>query len=234
MALGDVQAVYYRPETLMAYDIGYRGQIAKGLSLDADAFYYDYRDMQLASIQVINALPQLVVTNAGKARVIGLEAAAHLTPARDVVIALGLDLIDAHYLHFCPGGTPSGSPQGACAPGTPDFAGRKLDRSPAQTFFASYSWTVPLASGAALSADIGTRMKAASAITAFGPAPVQFFVPAHTTTHISLTYTAAKQRFYLAAYVKNLENFIELASVDPNSALPASPRTYGVRAGARF
>ena len=233
-ALGDLQATYYRPETLTAYELGYRGQIGRGVSIEASAFLYDYRGMQLASIEVIDALPQLVVTNAGRARVAGLEAAARITPARGNLFSLGVDLLDAHYGHFCPGGTVTGNPMDACAVGTPDSAGRKLDRSPPQTVFANYTWTLPLDGGGAVSASAGIRMKAAYAITSYAPAPVQFFVPAHTTSNLSLTYTAAKGQFYLSAYVKNLENFIELENASPDSVIPGSPRTYGLRSGLRF
>ena len=233
-ALGDPQAVYYRPEMLTAYELGYRGQIARGLGIDVNAFIYDYRDMQLASIEVIDALPQLVVTNAGKARIRGLETAARITPARGVLLRLGVDLLDAHYGQFCPGGTVTGNSTDSCAPGTANYAGRKLDRSPPQTLFANYTWTVPLAGGSALVASVGTRMKGAYAITSYGAMPVQFFVPAHTTSNLSLTYTADKGRLYLSAYVMNLENFIELEGANPDSVIPGEPRTYGLRSGLRF
>ncbi|MDE2595491.1 MAG: TonB-dependent receptor [Sphingomonadales bacterium] len=227
------QAIYYQPETLTAYELGYRGRIMDGLRIDTSVFYYDYKNMQLSSQLNINGAPTLVTTNAGKSSVFGLEFQAFITPVKNFSVNVGFNITDAKYKHFCPGGTVTGKPLDACSAGTPDFKGRPLDRSPKQVAFASFDWTVPMgASDLVLSA--GTRLTSRYSITQFGAAPTQYFTPSHSNSQASLTFNAPDRAWYLQAYVKNIENFIEVRNATSDSVTPGDPRTFGVRAGFKF
>jgi iron complex outermembrane receptor protein len=233
-ALNDPQAVYYRPETLTAFELGYRAGISRALHVDVAGFYYDYRNMQLLSLQIINGAPQEVITNAGRAHIWGVEADARIQPARNHQFSFGVALTDAHYAHFCPNGTTTGDPNGPCLPGTVEFAGRKLDRTPAQDIRASYQLTMPIADGASVTGTIATRMKSRYALTDFNGVPVQYFIPAHTCTDLNVTYRSRSGAFQIAAYAKNLENFVEIQSISANDAVPGDARSFGVRARILF
>jgi iron complex outermembrane recepter protein len=226
LKFADPQAIYYRPETLTAYEIGYRGSVAKGVRVDANIFYYDYKDMQLSSLLNINNNPTLVTTNAGKASVLGLELETVLTPAPNHQVTIGLDLTDAHYTTFIAGGD-------AKNPAV-DFAGRKLDRSPAQVAYARYDWTIPMDNGSKFVASVGTKMQSRYSISTFGAVPVQYFTPGHSTTNASLTYHGADDKWNIQAFVKNIENFIEIRNASGDTITPSDPRTFGVRAGFKF
>ncbi len=227
----DPQAIYYQAETLTAYELGYRGRIAEGVRVDLSAFYYDYNNMQLSSLLNINGAPTLVTTNAGKSVIKGIEMQVVLNPAPNHQVTLGANFLDGHYRKFCPGGTTAA---GSCVAGTPDFAGRKLDRSPAQTINARYVWTVPMGDSS-LVLSAGTQLSAKRYVTNFGAAPIQYVTPAHTTTDLSVTYNGPENRWYLQAYGKNMENFISVNNVDGfGNALTGDPRTFGVRAGFSF
>jgi iron complex outermembrane recepter protein len=61
-----------------------------------------------------------------------------------------------------------------------------------------------------------------------------FFQPAHTKTDLSLTYNAPDDRFYVGAFVENLENELVVTSATTGgfgSVTFSDPRTFGVRAG---
>ena len=227
---GDVQAIYYAPETLVSYEVGYKGRFADGaVRLNASAFYYNYTNMQLTGVVNVDGAPSTVTTNAGKASVKGLELESILQPNHFNRLTLGLDLLDAHYASYC----------ASYVTGTftcdDNWAGKKLDHSPTQTVRAAYNLTVPTGDGK-IEANIGTRLMSSYVVTAFYGTPVQYTIPSHTTTDASLTYTASAGHWYVQAYAKNLENFITVNGVNTFGAVTAlgDPRTFGLRGGLKF
>ena len=227
------QAIYYKPETLVAYELGFRGPVAQGVRLDASVFYYDYKNMQLSSQLNINGAPTLVTTNAGKSRVLGLEFQAFLNPVRNLTFNVGINLTDAKYKHFCPGGTGTSNPLDACTVGTPDFANRPLDRSPKRTAFASFDWKVPVGNNE-LVLSAGTRLISKYYVTQFGSDPTQYVTPSHTSTQASVTFNGPGKTWYVQGFIKNIENFIEVRNVTSDTVTPGDPRTFGARVGYKF
>ena len=136
-ALGDPQAVYYNPESVTAYELGYRGRIAPGVRVDIAGFYYDYKDMQLNSVLVLNGAPTLVTTNAGRSTIKGVEFSTVLNPTSHQQVTIGVNWLDAKSKTFCPGGFVGGVCQF-------DMAGKPLDRSPKITVKANYQLTIPV------------------------------------------------------------------------------------------
>jgi iron complex outermembrane recepter protein len=223
---GSPQAIYYQPETLRSYEIGYRGPIMPGLRIDTGFFYYDYKNMQLSSLLNINGAPTLVTTNAGKSAIKGFEFEAIVNPAPNHQFNFGFDITDAKYKHFCPGGTGTKNPLDACTVGTIDYRGRTLDRTPKHVAFARYAWTIPMGdSEFVLSA--GTQLKGKYSITQFGSSPTQRFTPSHT-------YNGPDGKWYVQGFVKNIENFLELRNADGDTVVPSDPRTFGIRAGFKY
>jgi len=227
---GDTQSIYYKPETLTAYEIGYKGHFADNkIHLNASAFYYNYTNMQLSGAVEVQGAPSLVTTNAGKASVKGLELEGIVQPNHYNRLTLGLDLLDAHYTDYC----------AAYVTGTltcnDEWTGKKLDHSPTQTLRSAYDLTIPAGEGK-FDAVIGTKLMSSYVVTAFYSTPVQYRIPSHTTTDISLTYKAPGDHWYVQAYAKNLENFITVNGVNTFGAVTAlgDPRTFGLRAGMKF
>jgi iron complex outermembrane receptor protein len=233
LCYNDPQAIYYQPENVTAYEIGYRGPIMDGLRIDLTGFYLDYTNMQLSSLLNINGAPTLVTTNAGRARVYGIEFESTINPTDNLQFKFGMNITDAKYKHFCPGGTGTSNPLDACTAGTPNYAGRSLDRTPVHTAFASFNWTIPMGESEFV-IGAGTKMTGKYSITQFGSSPVQYFTPAHTNTQASITFNGPERRWYLQGYVQNIENFIEIRGATADTVTPGDPRTFGVRAGFNF
>ncbi len=61
-------------KTSGAYEMGYRGPVFDGVRVDANVFYYDYKNLQLSSLLNINGAPTQVTTNAGESSVLGLNS----------------------------------------------------------------------------------------------------------------------------------------------------------------
>jgi iron complex outermembrane recepter protein len=234
--------LYYQPETLTAYEIGYKGRFFDDvLRLSGDIFHYEYKNLQLSQIAIapgggVNQVTQ----NAASARVTGLELEASIKPDQRSSFDFGLTLTDSKYVAYCPKGYVTGSTS-VCGNGAtpvagpgPDFAGRQLDRTPKQTVSAAYTYTYPIGGDSNLAFNVHTKMSASYELTNFGDAK-QFKVPSYTKTDISLTFNAAEDRFYVQGFASNLENAITLSAVDGfGNVIPQDPRTFGVRAGFKF
>jgi iron complex outermembrane recepter protein len=227
------QAIYYQPETLTSYELGYRGPIMRGLRIDTALFYYDYSNMQLSSLLNINGAPTLVTTNAGKSTIFGFEFEAIVNPAPNHEFRFGFDITNAKYKNFCPGGTGTANPLDPCTTGTPDFKGQPLDRSPKHVAFANYTVTIPVGNSEFVLAA-GTKLTGSYSVTQFGSNPTQFFTPSHSNTSATVTYNGPDKKWYLQAFVKNLENFLEIRNASADTVSVSDPRTFGIRAGFKY
>ncbi len=216
--------LYYDPETVTAYEAGVKTRFADNrVRLNASLFHYDYKGLQLSSTSNICGGPCQVTTNAGVAKIDGIELEATLQPNENNRVDLSFNYLDARYTSFMP------------APGI-DFDGRPLDRSPKVTASAGYTYTYPLDNGGRVEAGARVRLSDSYVLTDF-TAVVQFRQPSFHKTDLTLTYTAPDDRFYLQGYAKNIENAITLGSASASnggSAVFGDPRTYGVRAGVKF
>lgn len=233
----DQHAVYYQPETLVDYEIGFRGRIAPGVKIDTNVFYYDYKNMQLSAIIPVNGALQTVTTNAGKASVLGWEFETQLAPTNNLNLTLGIDLTDGHFRQFCPSGlTASGGCSANARGQVANYAGQKLDRTPSTVFYANANYTWPVGDGSIV-ASVGTRISSSYFVTVYGDNGsywLRLKTPSQSKTQASLTYNAPNDAWYLTAFVKNIENKVSLVTGSASSVTMSDPRTFGVRAGMKF
>jgi len=218
------EALYYDPETITAYEAGIKGRFADGaLRLNGSLFHYDYKGMQLSYSSTICGGPCQVTTNAGAAKIDGVELEAVLSPHPAHRFDVSVNWLKARYTSFRP------------VP-TIDYAGVRLDRSPTITASAGYTFTQELGGGSHL--EFGARVRVSDSYLLSDVAvPVVFRNPSYHKTDLTLTYRAPDDRFFVQGFVKNLENVITLQGASAqysSSAYLADPRTYGVRAGVKF
>ena len=88
--------VPYEPETVDAYEVGYKATFAGSTTLSAAAFYYDYSDFQVS--QIIGISP--VTRNAGDAEVRGLELELSSTLTENWMVSGAVALLDTEYGDF--------------------------------------------------------------------------------------------------------------------------------------
>ncbi len=217
--------LYYKPETITSYEAGIKGRFLENkVQLGASAFFYDYADLQ-KSAAVNNSL---VTLNAGKASVKGveLEGRAAIGAAGRVNFALGL--LSAKYKQYT---SPSGQ----------SLSGQSLDRAPKATLTLGYTHNWDLSTGASLTAYAGVRYSTAYYLSDTGTptqAPLFFAQPSFTKSDLTLTYSSADDRWSVQAFVKNIENKGQLASLFTNGgssyATLTEPRTAGIRGSFKF
>ena len=147
------------PETLWNYEVGSKNTLADGaLILNATGFYMDYSGKQVTLLEPNPDNAQgndLVVRNAGKARIYGLEFEINASPTDEVNLSLGYTFLDTKYTDFvvtttsalsiaqagnC---TPVALPNGLGSCST-DFSGVPLERTPKHALTLAASYTTPV------------------------------------------------------------------------------------------
>jgi iron complex outermembrane receptor protein len=97
-------ALFYQPETVRSYEAGIKARFwGSRASLNLAAFNYDYSNLQLSGVKIIQGAPRYMTSNAGAASVKGLELDGQVHPTTAGRINYGLTLLDAHYVHYVPG-----------------------------------------------------------------------------------------------------------------------------------
>ena len=116
---------------------------------------------------------------------------------------------------------------------TDDWTGQRLDRAPQSVVSLGYTHRFGLASGADITASMGSRFN--SGYTISDPAAgVRYGQPSFQKTDFSLGWTSADQKVQAQVFVKNIEDKITIESRVPGSFGIGDPRTFGVRASYSF
>jgi len=215
----------YRPEKITSVEAGMNGKFFNdALQLTSSLFHYKYSDMQRTGIVNNSA----VTVNTGKATVDGLELSARYRVSDAGRLDLGLGLLRARYTDFK---TPNGT----------DFSGKHLDKAPEATLNAGYTHHWDLASGARLTAHLGTKFSSAYNLTDVGTstaAPVVYRQASFTKSNLSFSYSSPNDDYDIQFYVKNIEDKAQLMGTTSlagtNYGYMSEPRTVGVRSSFRF
>jgi iron complex outermembrane receptor protein len=208
--------LYYQPETLTSYEAGVKTAFwDKKASLNVTAFDYDYRNLQLSGVAVVQGAPRYVTSNAGVASVKGLELEGLVYPTLDDKFNYSLTLLDAHYVSYSPDGVHS-------------WDGYKLDRAPSNVLSLGYEHRFRLGGGD-LKAGFISRKSSAYSIGV--PSQLlQYRIPSRTQTDATLNYHRDGAAWRLQASVRNLENKVVPINIDSfGMVVPSDPRTVDVR-----
>jgi iron complex outermembrane receptor protein len=219
----------YDPEHLTSFEVGIKGRFLDNhLQLTADAFTYDYKNLQLSAIGIdpSTGASASQTLNAAKASVSGAEIEGKYVISSDDRIKFSATYLDAHFISYKP-------------TATIDWAGRSLAKSPKVTAALSYSHSINLESGAVLSGTIGTRYSSSYVLNDNGNG-LQFTQGAYHMSDANMTYSPSGDKWMLQGYVRNLENKTIMTGYAasfagfPASASLGSPRTAGIRLSAYF
>jgi iron complex outermembrane recepter protein len=210
------KALIYQPETLTSWEAGYKARYWNNrATVSATAFWYDYDNLQLSGVVVVQGAPRFVTTNAGQARVKGLELEGQLAATPLDRISYSLALLDATYRSYTPDGLTS-------------WNGKKLDRSPSTAFTFGYEHSFVFGA-ARLKAGLFSRYSGAYDISV--PSQLrQYRIPSRTTSDLTAAYTRSGADWSVHAWIKNLEDKVRPISIDSfGMVVPSAPRTWGAR-----
>jgi iron complex outermembrane receptor protein len=195
----------FRPETVDNYEIGYKGNLLDGaLYLALAAFRMDYKDVQIPGSAgcTVGGLPTFcgIITNAGKARLQGLEAESNIRLGRDLLgpgdrlsFSGSLGYIDAKYKEYV---------TQIAGTGPVDVAAfRKVQNTPKWTMSGTLAYSTPLGAG---DLDLGTTVSWRSKTFQFEVPNPYIDQKAYALWDASIVYTAPEKRWTLGVYGKNL------------------------------
>jgi iron complex outermembrane receptor protein len=221
----------YDPEHLTSYEIGSKNRfLGDRLQVDADVFYYNYRDYQVNYISFINPASAgifgIVTANAQGATIYGadIETRYRFSPADQIDAAVYP--LHARFKSLVIGGIFGG-----------DFSHYPLPFAPDYSANLGYQHSWVLGGKRTLTARIETHIETDTWVT-FQKASGTH-QPGYTDSNGYLTYDGANGKWAVTGYVKNLENTPVLVNGQGGPAMLeaadiAPPRTYGVQLSAKF
>lgn len=91
----------FQPEDINAYEVGIKSDLFnKTLRLNSSAYLYDYANLQLQRVEVVDGSPSAVTRNAAEAEIKGLELDATWLPTDELLVRVGYNYLDATFKDF--------------------------------------------------------------------------------------------------------------------------------------
>jgi iron complex outermembrane receptor protein len=187
------------PETLNAYELGWKQRFGRTLNTTATFFYYDYHDMQIIVPQAdpVSGRPNSFYANFDKARSWGIELDGTWTPLRQVWLNANYTYLDAETVHFCC----AHDPLDPVATHFVALDGKPLPRSPKHKASISGAYTWDFTPGSLI---LGGNLSyiADQQQDAFdNPA---FRLPGYALMNLSITWRSADNHYELAVQGSNI------------------------------
>lgn len=231
--LQDPTSLPYDEEEVLAYELGSKSQFFQGrMQANISAFYYDYDDLQLSTI--LNN--QLVTTNAGKAKVTGIELELLATPLEALEVSASIASTRAKFVDY------KADDPLLAGIAESDLDGNDLARSP--------DWTVNLAAAYTVALNYGELTFSANMFwsdevyfSAFNRSQDDSdYQSNYRTTDVRIHFASQDGNWFMALAAKNLENELVASNANSRSSLGGTnallqyqaPRTYSLSAGYNF
>jgi iron complex outermembrane recepter protein len=210
------------PEFLDAVEVGTKLTLFnRRATLNAAAFYYEYSDQQVTTVRG----GQQLLANAAKSTILGGEVELHARPTDDLLIQLGLAMLDTKYDEFIDS---SGL----------DLSGNQLENAPELTFNGLLSYDLPVSAQYVLTPQTDFSYSADTYLD-FSNSPLSV-QEAHWIQNARLSLSRADKSFTVSAWVRNLwdekylRNWADLSGFGFNLLTTGLPRTYGIEISAKF
>ena len=237
----------YAPESMTAYELGYKVRTPSGFSYTSSLYYYDYSNEQISANVVVNG-NQFGLTLGVPTTLYGWENSLKWAFTSDDIVDLGLDLEHSKYNKFA--FTPVDSfVDGTYGSAVPvDLSGRQLDKTPREVASLGYthSWNLP--NGARMQLHGSTRWSSSYVLTDWQTG-LQYSQQSFTRSNADLTYHSSNDRMQTELFVTNIENKVQitggLATYSSATQFPtgysfpaygqvSEPRFWGIRESIRF
>jgi iron complex outermembrane recepter protein len=227
----------FKDETLISYEVGYKGYLLdETLSLDVAAFYYDYDDLQVSQVFLDreNGTQGEELNNAGKAEVTGFEMQANWLLGERLSLTANYAYANAEYKEFETIDTARGSEE------VEDLDGNKLNRAPENKVGLVASYWLPLGDMGSLTFSGSYSWVDEMYTDAFNTERGK--LDSWGRTDARATWASATDNLLVTAWVKNIEDNREAtdAALGTQSAgfirrvKLTDPRMYGLRVTYRF
>ena len=229
-----------RPEVLDSVELGVKSQLfERRLRLNASAFNYDYKDMQLRSTAPPAPAGGFLQLNAANATVRGLDVDFSYRATGNLTLSGGFEYLDAKFKTFT-GGTCftlrpiAGAVLGGVASAACDLSGRPMPNAPKFSSTLGFKYAVDTAVGPLVFAA-NDQYRSDYPFVADGSLQNK----AYHLVNASATWTAPGDHFDVQVYAKNLTNKYYATGatggvVGNDVMYPGSPRIVGVTLGYHY
>ena len=216
----------YDPEEVTSLELGFKGSIGEGTSVNASLFRYDYTDFQV--LQVVGI--QTVTKNAGDATVNGLEIEALSNVNDSLSINYGLTLLDATYGEFLNinGIQPELGEQ--------QLDGNYLTNAPKVSINFGLNYSSAMSSGASLTYRANAADKSRIYFSEFN----EYSQDAYTILDLNLIWESADETMRSRFFVKNatdedyIAGYLSSATGGGRFGQWGYPRTVGIEIQRNF
>ena len=237
----------YGPENLTNYEFGWKSKLFDNRAqINVAAFYMDYKDYQAsASLILANGSQALLTTNAGTAKIKGLELESTFLLTPDDLLVFNGTLMDAKFTDFY---LPKGDGYAPVAGQVPtDYTGNQLPYAPHGTARLSYQHTFPLSEADSLIALVGTNYSSHYFTDYHNYAATSQDSYTRSDASLSWERRSAGKTFNTRIYIRNIENKAILAGGQADNSAPGRdfnqygkngyylpPQTFGIQLTASY
>lgn len=232
------QATPVQPEEIKSYEGGIKSEVTDTVTVDAAAFYYDYTDLQVATIYNLpNGTYTQVINNAANAKIYGTELNANWRATPEFSVTFGGTYLHARYADFTTASLDVPIYVNGLATGNTnlkaDASGNTMIGAPTVTFdlipryvkptsVGTFDFTGNIYYSTKVYYDIGDRIEQ----------------PAYVNLNATLMWQPVGSKFQVGLYGRNLTNHLTIVASTiqstGDSVQYSAPRTYGVRASYSF
>ncbi|UTP38210.1 TonB-dependent receptor [Phenylobacterium sp. LH3H17] len=231
----------YQPETVKAYEAGFKATLMeRRLLFNAAAYHQDIKDMQVFVQDITGSR----IDNAGQATVRGVEVEMIATPVNGLRLNASVALTDAEYDEYITINNRFSTPGPGCNSTTRlcDFSGKRMVQTPKHTLNMGAQYAFETAFGQVTPRIDVFNSGALYFLSANSPLERQ---KGYTLVDVNVTYRAPEGRWTLEAFVRNVGD----KDIISNDGLQSNtigngfgldnytyypPRTWGVRVGVNF
>ena len=227
------QSAPYAPEDMIAYEVGYKGQPLNNLQFNSSVYYYDYSREQITSLVLFFQPPTpapvaaVVYTQGVPTTIYGWENSLHWKATRSDLVDASIVLMKSKYNSYMAGDTAFISSAGTATIGSVNWSGLSLDNTPKFVGTLGYTHDFGLSKGATLSLHLESKYSTSYVESDPAAAAPQdptnsysrFTQPSYTRSNASITFTSPDTRFWMQAFVTNIENKLQMTG--PPGSLPA-------------
>ncbi|HEY3696479.1 TonB-dependent receptor [Phenylobacterium sp.] len=243
-----------QPEKLTAYEVGFK--TAQGaFRFDLAGYYYDYKNLQVSSISVINGVNSSIIANAATAKIYGVEAQLSARLSQQFNARAAVAYNHARYKDFrnapvnLPSATtglnsascPNTAPPPATVPCTQDQSGQQIVRAPDWTFNVGGDYTVPIGFGdVVLTANVSYSSPYSPTKSDLGlnGSGYRYRQGDITLVNLQAAWRAPGDHWTLTAFGNNVTDeryyIVLTGTAFGDYHVEAEPATWGVRADYRF
>jgi iron complex outermembrane receptor protein len=223
IAFNPAELAPFDPETLYAYEVGFKSTLADGtLRLNAAGYFYDYRNFQAYITENREGINVVVLSNAGNARIKGAEAQIVWSPIKGLDLSTGANIDAAQIVKY------------NSLPGTADFTGHELANSPRRTLIGTARYELPLGDSGLRAYILGDANYQSGQYFSVNNNP-QAYQSGYTLINARVGLTGGEGRWEVSGWIRNLANRLYVSQaydnypgIFPSSWFYGDPRTYGL------